>query len=347
MPDGPLTISAIFSPAEFGVLVSDSDTGDASVTAKARLPGGRLGKRSPAPRTRRTACRGWYPVGTEITLTADPGSGKFNSWRRNCDGTARECVVITAGYGWANAEFNDAGAADIPDRIPARVNVVVGGAPGGKVVSSRSLNFGDELDCPPRCDARFYYGEPVTLTASGTAQLSTWGGACPGAASTCRIYAGVRNPVRATFQATTRDDHAADDHAAADHDGDDDHHHRHDAPPRPPGSPPASAELIGVAVGKERGRRTVVATLRLERRFVGRIALVRGTRPLGSKPFGLGAGRHRLKLVLRRGVGPGWTSLRITLRDARGTNMTLRHPCAFASWRRGLWRRRLERDPKP
>jgi hypothetical protein len=93
-------------------------------------------------------------------------------------------------------------------------------------------------------------------------------------------------------------------------------------PLRPKRRPPA--ELIRVAVGKERGRRTYAATIRLERRFVGRIVLVRGTRSIGSKAFGLGAGRHRVKPVLRRGVGPGWTSLRITLRDARGTNITLR-----------------------
>ena len=90
--------------------------------------------------------------------------------------------------------------------------------------------------------------------------------------------------------------------------------------------PRSPAALIRVALGKERGRRTIVTTLRLDRRFAGRIALLRGKQSLGSKPFGLGAGRHRLKLVLRRGVGPGWTSLRITLRDARGRALTLNRP---------------------
>lgn len=316
MPDGPLTISAIFSPAEFGIVVKDSDTGNASVTATANP----AGKALTCTKEATPACRGWYAVGTELTITANPGSGKFNSWHRNCEGTDRRCVVTTAGYGWASAEFNDAGAANIPDRIPARVNVVVGGASGGKVVSSRSPNFGDAVDCPPTCNARFYLGEPVTLTASGTAQLSTWGAACAGAASSCRIYAGVRNPVRATFQATqvtttqptttqatttqvttttTTITGTTTDRTAA-------------------------ARLVRVAVGSQRGRRTVVATLRLERRFVGRMVLVRGTRSLASKGFQLRAGSHRLKLLLPRGVRPGWTSLRITLRDARGDVVTLR-----------------------
>lgn len=317
MPDGPLTISAIFSPAEFGVFVTDSNTGDASVTATASP----AGKALTCTKEQTPACRGWYAAGTELTLTANPGSGKFNSWHRNCEGTDRRCVVTTAGYGWANAEFNDAGAADIPDRIPARVNVVVGGASGGKVVSSRSPNFGDAVDCPPTCNARFYLGEPVTLTASGTAQLSTWGGACPGAASTCRIYAGVRNPVRATFQASQVTTTQASTTQVTTT--------QVTTTTKTTGTTIGRTEparLVSVAVGSQRGQRKVVATLLLQRRFVGRISLVRGGRSLGSKQFKFGPGRHRLTLVLRRGVRPGWTSLRLTLRDARGRVVTLRRP---------------------
>src|SRR5206468_391142 len=126
---------------------------------------------------------GKYPAGTEVTLTATPGSSSaFTSWSGACSGTVATCKVtmdaaksvtatFTAQYALALTMVGDGSIAAVP-------------APGPLA-------------------GKYPAGTAVTLTATpGPSSVFTgWSGACSGTVATCTVPMSAPKNVTATFTA--------------------------------------------------------------------------------------------------------------------------------------------------
>jgi len=330
VPDdpAPFTIAAFFSPAELRVKVTNNQPGQGNGVITGTGPPG--GPAINCGRVQGTqVCGGWYPFGSQVTLTV--ASGAFTGWHRNCDGLSSTCTLTTAGYAWINPEFDGNGEdGSLPQKVSSFVKVAVGGATGGAVTSSKSPGTGEAIACPGTCIARFYFGEPVQLTAAGAAVLSSWGQACQGAGSTCSFAAGTYSPVKATFsaapststQATTSNATTTVQSTTS------------VTATSTSSTTTSSTTTTGQPNPKKlaqatrfttvlHGRRLIVAlTLQLSRRAGGRASLVRGKVRVATRRLALAPGKRVVQFRVRH-ARSGQYLLRVALADAEGRGVVL------------------------
>jgi hypothetical protein len=135
-----------------------------------------------------STCSSSFADGTQVTLTANPGSGSiFTGWGGACSGTG-SCVVTIDAPESVTATFAQAYTLSVSD------------TGGGTVTSSPS-----GISCGSTCGANFASGTQVTLSetpASGY-NFSGWNGACSGASSHCVVSMNAAESVTATFTQIT------------------------------------------------------------------------------------------------------------------------------------------------
>jgi len=124
MPSEPVSMVAIFSPAEVRIRI----TGNVGSRITGPAPPGGQPIDCQVSNTGGGPCGGWFPVGTPITLEVK--SGNFTRWHRYCEGTDKTCSFVTAGYARINAAFDHAGGDTIPQPLDAPLKVTVSG--GGR-----------------------------------------------------------------------------------------------------------------------------------------------------------------------------------------------------------------------
>jgi Divergent InlB B-repeat domain len=325
MPDGPMSVAAFFTPAEVRVDV-DSTTDTPQVTGTVKVGGETIGTIDCRHNGDVGTCGGWYPFGAEVTLEAK-GDG-FRYWHRYCETAERVCKFIAGGYAWINAEWDDPHGDDIPEKIRSYVTVSIAGsgASGAVVTSSKSGIADESINCPGRCTAQFQFGEPVKLTAGGTAEVTGWGRACSATAKTCTIAAGSYNPVRVTFAAgaqtttaqtttaqttTVRETTTVTTGATT----------RTVRTTTNSGTPLAQLAKVGF-VARRRGT-TLAATIYVARAAKGQALLLQRSKKLASWRLSLAKGRNNLRLNLARKPRKGWYVLRVRLADRDGNGVVL------------------------
>lgn len=138
-------------------------------------------------------CSGEYDYGTEVTLSANPGSHSlFTGWSGPCSGTA-DCVVTMDQARQVMAEF-------AMEKRTLDVNRSGNGS--GRITSQPA-----GVDCGSSCEGiPFDYGTEVTLTAMPTADssFSGWSGACSGTEVTCSVTLDEARTVEAKFDLLKR-----------------------------------------------------------------------------------------------------------------------------------------------
>jgi len=306
MPSEPVSMVAIFSPAEVQIRIAGNVGSAISGPAP---PGGKpidcqVSDNGGGP------CFGWFPVGTPITLKVEKGN--FTAWHRYCEGSEKTCSFMTAGYAWINAEFDHLGGDDIPQKIDAPVKVKVSG--GGTVTSSKSPSTQQSINCPSSCSATFKFGEPVVLTAASGA-VANWGKACSGAPRTCAMSAGTYREVAVAFSApptttTTTTTITTTTTTITD-----------TAPT--PTTPPPVAQLTKVGFTARGKGGTIAATLGVKRAAKGSAQLVQRAKTIARWKLSLGQGRRVVRLNLARRPRNGWYVLRFRLADRDGNGVVL------------------------
>ncbi len=123
-----------------------------------------------------TVCEASFASGTQVTLTAIPGSGAtFAGWSGACTNTSGTCTVTMNGGQLVTATFTGGGGG---------YTVTVAKVGNGTVVSSPG-----GIGCGGVCAYLFSAGTTVTLTAtagSGSTFVG-WQGACSGTSTTCTL----------------------------------------------------------------------------------------------------------------------------------------------------------------
>ena len=128
-------------------------------------------------------CAASFPQGTQVTLTAAPGSSSaFAGWSGACSGSGNCSVTIAAATAVA-ATFNPG----------YQLTVSVSGT--GTVTSSPA-----GINCPTTCSAGFPQNAQVTLneTAGTNNVFSNWSGACTGGGA-CSLTLSAAASVSAAF----------------------------------------------------------------------------------------------------------------------------------------------------
>lgn len=132
-----------------------------------------------------TSCSSTFAQGTQVILTAAPGTNSiFGGWSGACSGTGT-CSVTVSTATAVSATFNPG--------FPLTVNV----SGTGTVTSSPA-----GINCPSTCSAGFPQNTQVTLTATAGANniFSDWSGGCTGV-TTCGVTLTAATSVNATFTA--------------------------------------------------------------------------------------------------------------------------------------------------
>jgi Divergent InlB B-repeat domain len=135
-----------------------------------------------------TVCTASFPVGTVVTLTATPAAGStFAGWSGGCAGTA-PCTVSGNGSVAVTATFSAA---------PVALSVARSGP--GAITSAPS-----GISCGTDCSETYASGTIVTLTATPSANGSTFvgwsGGGCSGSVLTCTVTLKTATTVTAMFK---------------------------------------------------------------------------------------------------------------------------------------------------
>lgn len=136
-----------------------------------------------------TVCKGDYPRGTEVTLTASPGpDSHFVGWSGPCSGT-EPCVVRVQDATSVGVEF----ARNLEPRALFSIDKVGDGT--GTVTSEPA-----GVDCGKNCTATFRVGQEVKLTARPNegSWFGGWEGPCTGM-EVCTAVVGGPTTVRAKF----------------------------------------------------------------------------------------------------------------------------------------------------
>jgi hypothetical protein len=173
-------------------VIAYSSTGDGNGTVSFS-PAGSLNTCS-------TACTNSYPLGTKVTMTAQPGSGMwFLGWSGaggECRGAETSCT-LTLGKAMTevSATFGRAGA----PRPNHTLSYAKKGTGGGTL---RATIGGTAAACATSCSTTQPEGTQVTLAAEpdGNSTFSGWSGACTGSAPTCTVTLNAAAAVDATFQ---------------------------------------------------------------------------------------------------------------------------------------------------
>ena len=145
---------------------------------------------SPAGITCGTDCPQAYAAGTQVTLTATPGSGStFGGWTgaTGCAGTTT-CMVTMNAAKTVTATFTKATAGSHTLTVTKKGRGRVTSSPAG-------------INCGTDCTEAYAAGTQVTLTATPSRgqKLSGWSGACTGSAATCTVSMNAAKSVTATF----------------------------------------------------------------------------------------------------------------------------------------------------
>ena len=133
-------------------------------------------------------CSSTFPLGTTVTLTAEPGKGlTFGGWHGGCRPASNATCKLV---------MND--ASTIAPVFRPVVTVVKEG--DGTIASAP---FG--IACGGRCSSSFVSGTKVTLQADPTTGsfFAGWGGACTGRSLTCVLRVGSPMGVVAPFRSLT------------------------------------------------------------------------------------------------------------------------------------------------
>lgn len=142
-------------------------------------------------------CTGAFAPNTAVTLTATPAAGQsFAGWSGACAGAANTCVVTMDPV--RIAVFPDVTARFVPSAGQSTYSLSLTIAGAGTVVSNPA-----GINCTSNCGAVFPANTAVTLTATPAAGqvFAGWGGACSGAATTCRVPMTDATNVTAAFVA--------------------------------------------------------------------------------------------------------------------------------------------------
>jgi phospholipase C len=140
---------------------------------------------SPAGINCPTSCSANFQQGSQVTLSAAPGSSSvFGGWSGACSGSGN-CNLTIASATSVAATFN----------AGYQLTVTVSGT--GNVTSTPA-----GINCPGTCSAGFAQNTQVTLAATAAASniFSAWSGGCTGAAA-CTVTLASATSVTATFTA--------------------------------------------------------------------------------------------------------------------------------------------------
>ena len=238
-------------------------------------------------------CRGVYPSGTVVRLTATPDAGEAIRWGVGCDPVGDDFGSATC-VARAESHFVTVGfGREPPGLLPFSVDVRFRVAKQGD--GAGTVSDDGNIDCPAVCTsktAEYEYGRRVTLqaTASPGSLFRGWvepTGRC-GTSATCRLPVGMPvTSVAARFAtplvATLR-----------------------------------SARAVGTGA-----RRTVRARVTVNREATCRLRLVRRTRIVAKRNCTLRAGTNALVLRVPRRAPAGRYRLVIPVRDATGQSRSL------------------------
>jgi hypothetical protein len=162
-------VTATFTTASANVSVTIVGTG--TVTS------------SPAGISCPSTCTGTFAIGTQVTLTAAPGTNfLFGGWSGACTGTSTCMLTVNSNLA-VTASF-----------VEPTLSVTIAGS--GTVSSSPA-----GINCPTTCTATFPAGTKVTLTskAASNSAFTGWaGGGCTGTAA-CTITLNSNQAVTAAF----------------------------------------------------------------------------------------------------------------------------------------------------
>jgi hypothetical protein len=314
MPNEPVSMVAIFSPAEVRIRI----TGNVGSRITGPAPPGGVPIDCQVSDDGGGPCSGWFPVGTPITLKVE--SGNFTAWHRYCEGAEKICTFLTAGHAWINAEFDHLGGDDIPQKIDAPLKVKVSG--GGTVTSSKSPDTAQSINCPANCTADFKYGEPVVLTAaSGT--LANWGRACSGAPKTCAMAAGTYREVTVAFAAapTTTTPTTTTPTTTTPTTTTPTTTTPTTTTPTSKKQPVAQLTKVGFIARGKGG--TIAATLGVRGEAKGSALLLQRKKTIARWRLSLAQGRRVVQLKLARRPRSGWYVLSFRLADRDGNGVVL------------------------
>ncbi len=172
------------SPVQNGVqlTVAPGGTGSGTITS------------SPSGINCPTTCTANFQSGTQVTLTATPGTSMgFSGWGGACSGTATTCTITLSASQNVTAGFTAVQSGNY------QLSVTNGGTASGTVTSSPA-----GINCPSTCSAMFPANTQVTLTETPGAPstfstFAGWSGACTSAAATCAVTLNANQTVTATF----------------------------------------------------------------------------------------------------------------------------------------------------
>jgi hypothetical protein len=135
-----------------------------------------------------TDCNHPYDLGTNVTLTADPGQNStFGGWSGACGGSGLTCSVVMNASKSVTATFVS----------KPLLTVTLLGTGSGTVTSDPTA---PGINCPADCSEHYDAGTPVTLMAVPAAgsMFTGWSGDCSG--PTCSLTMNVNKSVTATFE---------------------------------------------------------------------------------------------------------------------------------------------------
>jgi plastocyanin len=241
-----------------------------------------------------STCAAAFPAGTQVSLTATPGSGaSFTGWGAACAGTGT--CVVDAAAGTVSASF--AGPSTPPPGggvVPAVALTVHRDGSGSGTVSSAPGG----VSCGDACAGSFPRGTPVTLTAAADpgSTFGGWSGACNGLNATCQVTLSDAADATATFNRV--------------------------AAQRPVAALTVTAvrfRLLHPASGRK-----VSVTFRVSLAASARLRLLEGTRIVIGRTLAVKPGARSLSLAVPKATH-GRCSLQLRLRDARGRTRTVTH----------------------
>jgi hypothetical protein len=179
---GPQTVTATFNAPPLPSM--------ATLTVnKAGAGAGTVSSEPPGIDNCAATCSFSFPVGTNVTLTANPtGGSTFAGWT-GCSGAGPTCSVVMDISRTVTATFN-------PPPSPAVLTVNKTGTGTGTVTSDPA-----GIDCGNTCSAGFGQNSSVTLNAvpdSGSTFVGWSGGPCSGTGA-CTIMMNTDQTVVATF----------------------------------------------------------------------------------------------------------------------------------------------------
>jgi hypothetical protein len=321
--DASRTVVATFTPTSLTVDVRGESLAlpDGSVTspeAKLSCPNDDEGN----------ICVASVDAFAQVTLKATP-EAEFERWSGACQEaeTAPTCTLVLSGDDVVGAKFKEDPTEPniIPPRQQAELTVVVEG--GGKVVSSRS-RLSDQIECAPKCKAKFEQGERPTLTAQSERFLE-WRGGAPYCTTnpTCRYPAfgitsikAVWTPAPAPPSAPPRPAPTTTTTTTTTN-----------PPPTvpPPGTGACTAKLLNVALLRQSRPRSLRLRVSSACPANATMQLLRGKSALVTRSYALPKGRSSLRLGLPRGLKRGWYVIAARFAPVRGKAVVIRRPFHF------------------